>query len=174
MNEIYKIIFLLINILLGIIIFFEIRKYNPLFFKIGITVYKKSFQYFENNINNDIGKEIIKDAIILKIVSDKKLYFISHNKNYDFTSRLKPFIFGECNIVNNSVNIIYKISILFITIPLPLILYYLLFNDYKTMNVFNTILGLLIFTLFLGGCAAFFIYLRIKSIENDINEYFIN
>jgi hypothetical protein len=44
MNEIYKYIFLLINILLGIIIFFEIRKYNPLFFKIGITVYKNSFQ----------------------------------------------------------------------------------------------------------------------------------
>ena len=39
MNEIYKIIFLLINILLGIIIFFEIRKYNPLFFNVhSVTV----------------------------------------------------------------------------------------------------------------------------------------
>ena len=146
--------------------------YKPVFYKMGIIIYRKKIKMNKNYMNNDIGKIIEKDYSSIKILNENKFLFYSHTKNAVedlLTWRIVPkIIFGEININNDNVIINFKLPIFII----PLLLFYIGYEIYT-----KSFTNISILFIFLGVILGFSTVIQILIISNmkfEIEYYICN
>jgi hypothetical protein len=148
--------------------------FKPAFYKMGFIISKKSINVKFNHIKVDIGKGILKEDTKIKIINENLFLFCSDNKNkFDdiITRRIVPhIIFGDCNIINNNATIKYKIPI-FIILLILIFIFFIIHESY--INSASSVPAI-IFILLMIIILAFFQYLKLKNMKNDIEYYLTN
>ena len=161
-----------INAILCLIIIGFIDTYNQTIYKKwGFIISKSIITIKENHFITNIGKKIQKEDTTIKIISENQLLFYSDTKSIIMgiiTRKIVPnIIFGDCNIIDNSVTINYKIPIFFIPLIITCIAY-VIYDYIKSLFILTPIP---IFILCFIGISTFIQYIKLKNIKYDIEYY---
>ena len=163
-KDIMLYIILVVNFLLLIIAICGTRKYKKIFFRMGIVIYKNSFDLKRDYFISDSEKIVEKEEAHIKI-SKNELLFNSDSK-YILLYRFFPLwpIFGEGYITGKTVTIKYKLSIF--SIGIIAVFFAMWFNMGDLFHPTN-----ILFFIVLGQCClSHFLVIRMTKFEL---EYFL-
>jgi hypothetical protein len=172
MNIVFLII-IAVNLIMCFVVWIGAWNYKLAFYKMGVIVHRRKFKINKNYLINDIGKELEKDYMLLKILNENKALFYSQTKSAIesiLTYKMVPeIIFGEINICNDNVTIDFKIPFFII----PLFLTFIAYEIYTKINDISFVIPIFIFIGIFFGIASIFQILKIINMKIDI-EYYIN
>jgi hypothetical protein len=132
------------------------------FYKYGITVKKNKYLLKTNVFKDNVGKEIIKDDVVINVINENLCLFDA--SRIILPPSLGVIIHGYLKIDNNNVIVVYKQPLAFMILVLLIII-----NILVTKEYFAILIGVAIF----GGILLILTVIKILTAKQDI-EYFIN